>query len=231
MTMPTSADETWAALAPIVQESTPQVIAGRLREAIASGAFAPGQQLREATLAQRLGVSRGPLREAMQRLTQEGLLISYRNRGVFVMPLDRAVVSDVFLARQALERAAVEHLIATGRSDAAQPLLELAQRMGECADPSGPEVTALDMRFHEVLVDIAASPRLQQMHRTLLTQLRMSLVGMQDTYSSSHERAEEHREVAAAIVAGDAALADRLLVEHMEDGLRRVLLWLDRSDG
>ena len=68
-------------LAPIQQDTTPALIARQLRDAIATGQFAPGQQLLETTLARSLGVSRGPLREAMQRLTQEGLLISHRNRG------------------------------------------------------------------------------------------------------------------------------------------------------
>lgn len=230
MTTPPPTDETWgAALDPIVQESTPKVIAERLREAIASGAFPPGSQMREITLAQRLGVSRGPLREAMQRLTQEGLLIGHRNRGLFVMTLDEDAVRDVFLTRQALERAAVEHLITTGRGEDAEPLLELAEQMGRAEDPSGPEVTALDLRFHATLVALAGSPRLQQMHGTLITQLRMTLARMQATYSSARERSEEHRDLARAIIAGDAALADRLMIEHMADGERRVLLGLGQA--
>src|SRR5690625_1178772 len=93
-------------LEPVLQESTPSLIAGRVREAIGSGRISPGSQLHEATLAKQLGVSRGPLREGLQRLTQEGLLISYRNRGVFVTEMTPQNVRDMYLAREAVERAA-----------------------------------------------------------------------------------------------------------------------------
>jgi DNA-binding GntR family transcriptional regulator len=72
-------------IGPLVQESTPSIIAEKLRQAIAHGELKPGAQLGEAELARKLGVSRGPLREGMQRLTQEGLLVSIRNRGLFVI--------------------------------------------------------------------------------------------------------------------------------------------------
>ena len=74
-------------LDPVDRESTPSIIARKLRNAISHGDLAPGTQLAEAELARELGVSRGPLREAMQRLTQEGLLLSIRNRGLFVIEL------------------------------------------------------------------------------------------------------------------------------------------------
>ena len=71
----------------LTQESTPSIIADKLRQAIGHGELKPGAQLGEADLARKLGVSRGPLREGMQRLTQEGLLVSIRNRGLFVIDM------------------------------------------------------------------------------------------------------------------------------------------------
>ncbi|MGH3966570.1 MAG: GntR family transcriptional regulator, partial [Mycobacterium sp.] len=70
-----------AAFAPLHRQSTAELIADRLREAIMRGQLAPGQQLGEASLAAQFAVSRGPLREAMQRLVAEGLLRSERHRG------------------------------------------------------------------------------------------------------------------------------------------------------
>lgn len=98
-------------LAPIVQESTPAIIARKLHEAIANGSFPPGSQLTESGLAADLGVSRGPLREAMQRLTAEGLLVSHRNRGLFVVSMDDDDIRDMYIARTAVERAAIEQVI------------------------------------------------------------------------------------------------------------------------
>lgn len=213
-----------SALGPIVQDSTPTIIARRLRQAVATGEFKPGQQLTEAALASSLGVSRGPLREAMQRLTQEGLLVSHRNRGLFVMELDEATIRDIYLARGAVERAACRTIVESGRGAEAAALLELVEAMGAYADdPGHPELSALDLRFHETLVALSGSPRLTLMHGTLLTQVRLCLVWMQESYDSIDYRVSEHDAIARAIVAGDATEADRLLVAHMEDGLRRLL--------
>jgi len=91
------------------------------------------------------------------------------------------------------------------------------------ANPAHPDVSALDMRFHEVLVSLSRSPRLTLMHGTLLTQVRLCLAWMQGSYDTVEVRVSEHSCIAQAILAGDADLADRLLVEHMDDGLWRVL--------
>ena len=87
-------------IGPLVQESTPSIIAEKLRQAIAHGELKPGAQLGEAELARQLGVSRGPLREGMQRLTQEGLLVSIRNRGLFVIDMTPEDVRDMYSARK-----------------------------------------------------------------------------------------------------------------------------------
>ena len=105
-------------LTPVVQETTPALIARQLRRAIGQGELAPGEQLNEAELSRHLGVSRGPLREAMQRLTQEGLLVSIRNRGVFVIEVTDDDVRDMYLARAAVERAAAARVIQLDAKDA-----------------------------------------------------------------------------------------------------------------
>ncbi len=212
------------ALAVIVQDSTAALIAGRLREAVATGELPPGRQLREMALAHRLGVSRGPLREAMQRLIQEGLLVSHRNRGIFVMDLDQETIRDMYLAREAVERAALAHLVATGRHPGASVLVDLVAQMAAAgAHGDHPLVSTLDMRFHEGLVELSASPRLQRMHQTLLTQVRMCLTRMEGTYHRVQDRVAEHRDLARAVVAGQGELADALLVAHLKDGLERAL--------
>lgn len=178
----------------------------------------------EVSLARSLGVSRGPLREAMQRLMQEGLLISQRNRGLFVIELDESAIRDTYLARGAIERAAIEHLIETGRNAQAVVLEEIADQMEAYRDdPSSDEVSRLDIKFHEDLVELSGSPHLERMHRTLVTQVRMCLTNMQATYSSIDHRVIEHRELSRAIVAGKTERAVRLLQEHMNDGTRRLL--------
>src|SRR3954469_13150383 len=84
-------------IAPVVQESTASLIANRVRDAIAEGHIAPGAQLGEAELARELGVSRGPLREGLQRLTAEGLVVSIRHRGLFVIDITPERAAALFI--------------------------------------------------------------------------------------------------------------------------------------
>ncbi|WP_035775832.1 GntR family transcriptional regulator [Arthrobacter sp. H5] len=208
---------------PLVQESTPSIIAGKLRRAIAEGELAPGSQLGEAELARELGVSRGPLREATQRLTQEGLLLSIRNRGLFVITMNDDDIKDMYLARTAVERAAAAQLAVAAPGDARSVLSKTVAAMKEAAVAGDTDaVTSADLEFHEVLVGLAGSRRLSRMHNTLLTETRMCLNALKSTYRASDNRAAEHQGIADAIGAGDIELVDRLLISHMEDALQRL---------
>lgn len=206
---------------PLVQESTPSIIADKLRKAIAHGELKPGTQLGEAELARRLGVSRGPLREGMQRLTQEGLLISIRNRGLFVIEMTPDDVRDMYLAREAIERAAVRTIMAGDHLAAGDALLGLVGQMAAAeGDPAA--VGEIDIAFHERLVELAGSPRLSRMHQTFITETRMCIHALEKTYSAGEARVGEHRQLAEAIRSGDARLADSLIVAHMEDAVTRL---------
>lgn len=206
---------------PLVQESTPSMIAGRVREAIASGLIPPGSQLGEANLARELGVSRGPLREGLQRLTAEGLLISIRNRGLFVIEMTPERVQDMYFARQAVERAAAERIHQGDPVAAGAALSTVIDVMASARDQHAQ--SAADVSFHELLVSLAASPRLSRMHATLITETRMCINALTDLYAQGDRvRVEEHRAIAQSFTDRDAALTDRLLVAHMSDAVHRL---------
>ncbi|UPO77352.1 GntR family transcriptional regulator [Arthrobacter sp. Helios] len=208
---------------PLERESTPSIIAGKLRTAIGRGQIAPGSQLVETELAKELGVSRGPLREAMQRLTQEGLLISIRNRGLFVITMTDAEVRDMYVARTAVERAASELILQRGGKDVAARLLQTVQSMKQAADRGDLDaMSEADMEYHSTLVAAAASPRLTRMHNTLLTETRMCLTALERRYPDPHARVGEHQAIAEALAAGDPDLVGRLLITHMDDALDRL---------
>ncbi|MGU3291717.1 GntR family transcriptional regulator [Williamsia sp. M5A3_1d] len=211
-------------LEPLVQESTPAIIARKLRAAIAAGDFAPGTQLTESGLAADLGVSRGPLREAMQRLTQEGLLVSYRNRGLFVISMDDDDINDMYVARSAIERAALAQVVSRrDPADVAALEATIDHMQAFADDPNGREIADADMAFHAQLVECARSPRLSRIHETILVETRMCLGAMRGTYASAQARIDEHTEIVHAIVAGDLATADDLMIAHMRDGLARLM--------
>lgn len=208
---------------PLVRESTPSIIADKLRRAIGHGELAPGAQLGEAELARGLGVSRGPLREGMQRLTQEGLLVSVRNRGLFVIEMTPENVRDMYVARSAVERAAAEQIFRHDPVTAGDRLVEVAREMSSAAARNDTvAVGDADVRFHEVLVSLAESPRLTRIHKTLLTETRMCIRALKDAYAEPEDRVAEHLGIAEAFKATDPQLVDRLLVAHMDDAVVRI---------
>ncbi|WP_414635808.1 GntR family transcriptional regulator [Amycolatopsis sp.] len=207
-------------LVPVNRESTAAIIARQLRDAIMNGSLPPGTQLGETELAAQFQVSRGPLREAMQRLVSEGLLRSERHRGLFVIDLEPDDIYDIYTARLAIERAAVLRVLRGDREQAADQLAEAVREMAGAADSGA--VSEADIRFHEVLVAASGSKRLWRMARILLIETRMCLSALHETYSSEEERVTEHKRIAEAIRAGDKEAVLALLEAHMEDAVQRL---------
>lgn len=208
-------------IAPVEQQSTPSIIADKLRQAIAHRELAPGSQLGEAELARKFGVSRGPLREGIQRLAQEGLLISIRNRGVFVIDMTPDEVRDMYLAREAVERAAARKILQGDYAAAGDGLLAIVDEMESATEPD--ELSEADIRFHELLVELAGSARLSRIHQTYLVETRMCVHALADTYDTPSDRVTEHQSLASAIRSGDVALTDKLMLAHMEDAVDRLI--------
>ncbi|GAA4029258.1 GntR family transcriptional regulator [Allokutzneria multivorans] len=212
-------------ISPVSRESTAEIIARQLRDAIMRGALPPGTQLGETELASQFQVSRGPLREAMQRLVSEGLLRAERHRGLFVIDLGPADVYDIYSTRSAIEREAVIRVMRGGnREIVALALDETVRAMAAAADDDDP--TALsdaDLKFHEALIAASGSPRLIRMARTLLIETRMCLAELQRTYQAVEERVGEHNQIIQAIRSGDEAQVLTLLEAHMEDAVQRLI--------
>jgi DNA-binding GntR family transcriptional regulator len=212
-------------LEPLERRSTAAIVADRIRTAIMRGTFPPGTQLGEVELANRLGVSRGPLREAMQRLVAEGLLRSERHRGLFVRDLDAADVRDVYTARTAVERAAALLLLAEGDRSAGVARLTAALATMEAAAAAGDAVALADADhdFHAELVAASGSPRLHRMARALLVETRMCLAALQQTAPPAEDLLDEHRTLRDALRDGDAARFVGMLEAHMADAVARIL--------
>lgn len=210
-------------LEPVSRESTAAIVADRLRAAITRGAFPPGTQLGEVDLAGRLGVSRGPLREAMQRLVQEGLLRSERHRGLFVVDLGLDDVHDVYTARLAVEQAAARQVLRGDRVTAVAALTAAQRDIVAAAAAHDPAALAdADEAFHTTLVRVSSSPRLQRMAQTLLAETRMCLAALQDTGPEPGKLVAEHRALLEALREGEEPRLLALLDEHMRDAVARI---------
>lgn len=208
-------------LEPVNRETTASIIAERIRTRIMDGTFPPGLQLGEAQLAGRLQVSRGPVREAMQRLIQEGVLYNERHRGVFVATLDAADIVDIYLARGAVERAAA--LLVSRAGDAAA-FVELEDIIGQmdAAATAGEwsRVADVDLEFHQALVKNSGSRRLVRMFRTLMVETRMCLTTLEPAYPRHEEIVVEHRRLLDAVRGDDEELLSERISEHMQTALK-----------
>lgn len=210
-------------LEPVPRKSTVELVSDELRAAILYGSLEPGAQLGEAELAARLGISRGPLREAMQRLVQEGLLHSEPHRGLFVITLDETDVEDVYLARLAIERAACELIMQRNRGEAVVRLTGALDALVDAArQRDRVKMSDADQEFHQVLVSSSGSARLERMAQTLLVETRMCLNALQDKYPEPGELVEEHRRLVDAIGDGEEERLLRLIEEHMTDSIQRL---------
>ena len=225
-TRPTAGDRRRATgldqLEPIARVPTAHIIARRIRNAIRDGTLAPGTRMVETRLAEQLGVSRAPVREALQRLIQEGLAVNKR-RGVFIRELGREDVVDVYLARTACETAAAEAIM-QAPDDVRWDVLEAALGSLEQAAAAGDLRSTLeaDRLFHEQLVDAAGSPRLTRMFATLLVETAICIRRLEGAYSEGTHLVEEHRRILAALKAGDPDGASRAITAHMHDAVQHL---------
>jgi len=196
------------------------MVTERLRDGIVNGSLEPGSQLNEVELANSFGVSRGPVREALQRLIQEGLLRSEPHRGVFVPVLTDEDVVDIYLAREALESAAIRTIIDGARSAAACQALDRYVSSMEKAEASGDweAVGRFDLEFHTALVASTGSQRLQRMFSTVISETRLCL-GALTVAEARDDLVAEHRTISELIRAGDTEQALAMLQRHYDDAV------------
>ncbi|BCI52293.1 GntR family transcriptional regulator [Mycolicibacterium litorale] len=202
---------------PISLSTAPGRIADVIRSSILDGSFPPGAQLTETQLADRLSVSRGPVREAMQRLVQEGLLWTKPHHGTFVVDLGREDVADIYLTRRAVEGTAAVRLMSLPDKAAALRALEQAIEGIETAIEAGGwiDMVHADAHFHEILVNSARSVRLTRMFRTLTAETRLCMAALVEGNPSWPTTAvREHRELVAALWRGDRQQMQKLVDEH-----------------
>ena len=204
------------------RQSTPALIADQLRAEILAGTFPPDTQLTEIELARQLQVSRGPVREAMQRLIQEGLLRGERNRGAFVMELDHDDARDIYLARGAIERAAAAIVTRRPAAQTLARLQSIVDSFAASADRPWSETIVHDLGFHEAMVDAAGSSRLSRMFRTLAAETRLCMLRLEPFYPDGAEVVAEHQRILDAIASGDLMSADRLVELHMDAAAARL---------
>ena len=209
------------AVEPISRTTLSGQVTERLRDGILAGLYSQGEQLNEAELARRFGVSRGPLREAMQRLIQDGLLENRPHRGVFVPELTDEDLADIYFAREAIETAALRRIMAAGEAVSVSRRLTIeVDRMVDVLGRNDWEtVVEHEMRFHTQLVDSANSRRLSRVCSVLLAETRLCLRMPVSGFAGQKDFVEEHVALVERLAAEDAAGAQRAIRKHLHEPL------------
>lgn len=212
-----------AAVLRVPRLSTVDLIAIELRKAIFSGALSVGASLGEVEISAQLGVSRSPLREAAQRLVQEGILVAVPGRGMSVAVIEGEQIDDVYEMRLAIEAQAVRRIT---RAADPQTLENIGRAFDELvAASAGDDARAIgdaDLEFHQVLVDAAGSDRMTRAMATLVMQTRIVSFSVAEGYSVRRSVSPTYRLLLDALAAGDAGAAVEALEKQFSDAVSRL---------
>lgn len=175
----------------------------------------PGERLNEVDLARRLGASRTPLREALNRLVSEGFLRFESGRGFFCRDFRPQEIFDLYQIREALESFAVRAACEGATADKIAGLEDFLERTGPDEDGrSSAELVALDEEFHETLAGFAGNAEMLRMLRNVNARIRFVRWVRMDARRGRTQ--QEHRAILGAVRANNPDRASRLMLEHID---------------
>jgi DNA-binding GntR family transcriptional regulator len=199
-----------------------ETIESRLREAIVSGEIAPSARIREAALAENLGVSRAPVREALRSLEQDGLVVSSGGyQGYFVRTADIEELRELFQLRMALERLSVGLALDHVTPHDLAHLAGIIQQMDVAAESRPQDMADLDARFHEYICRMAQHKLLLRIWSSMRDQIRVALAAVNVLHEHSPDFAESHRVVLRGLESNDRQHVQTLMEEHILFGMDR----------
>lgn len=201
--------------------STAQRVAGILRERIMEGQFRPGTRLSEETITSGLSISRNTLREAFRILTHEKLLVHELNRGVFVRVLDSDDLRDLYQVRRLIECNAIR-----GRTEippAAAERLEAAVSSAEKAAEENrwTDVGTANLRFHQAIVSLIDSPRINEMMDRVWAELRLVWAVIDNPMMVHEPFVKPNRQILKCLMINNFDFAVQILEDYLLDAERK----------
>jgi DNA-binding GntR family transcriptional regulator len=205
------------------QRTLTSILREEIAHLIASGQLKSGERINESELAQRLDVSRGPVREACRSLEEAGLLVSVVNQGVFVREMSLDDARHLYEVRGALS-GLIGRLAAKRVSDAQLQSLEAQLVSMEDAAERQDMLSyyQLNLAFHDQLLQIADNPMLASMYTTTVNQAHLFRQRGLVQAGSLKMSNQEHRAILDALKQRDATMADQALVTHVAHGWDRL---------
>ena len=203
-----------------------------LRWAIVDGSLAPGAELNQAQIAEKLGISRGPLREALGQLEQEGLIRNVPYKGVYVTPLTKRYVEELYSIRAVLETFSLTRGMERLQPEDIKALKQYVDEMREAARAQAREhLVELDRRFHRHLVTMADHELLLNIWNRLEIGVLRCLHTRHRIYRDLEEVVGSHPALVEAIEEGNVMRAKQILHDHiLEAGVQICQNWSDELD-
>lgn len=201
--------------------TTPDGVYSVLRTAILDGMVPPGGQLRETHIAADLGISRSPLREAMTKLEEEGLIVKIPFRGSFVVEVSAQDVAEIASVRALVEPYAAELSSETLKGPERPRLMQIIEELHAATESNDiPASIDAHLRFHRLFYDFSGNSVLRNMWSSWENKLRLYLSTDHRSYSDLHDIAVEHERLARVALVGDTEEFRQELVRHFQSALR-----------
>jgi len=204
------------AIALVRSSSLPTLVQQELERIILSGGLPAGSKLNEAAIAERLGVSRGPVREAFRALEESGLVRLEKNRGVFVRRIPVEEADEIYELRAVLDEFVGRRLAQTATPNHVRELSARVDRMEKAAAKGDVDAyLAANVDFHDRLVELAGNAKLLVMYRRLVNELHLFRHATLAQGGALPVSTREHRDIIDKIAAGQPTAAGRALFDHV----------------
>jgi DNA-binding GntR family transcriptional regulator len=200
-------------------------VADSIRQAIFSGSFELGERLNEADIADRLHVSRGPVREALTQLRQEGIVTMSWHRGAFIMELSAADVSELYSLRTVLEVFAIRQAAGAATTADLEAMYAVLAAMSKAGDDQSDfDMIQLDVQFHDELYRAAHHDRLGTAWSSIRSQVLLSLLVKRHTSNEYYRDLviAEHQLLFDLVRSRDADACEVALREHISATYERL---------
>ena len=201
-----------------------EVVFNNLRDAILKGQLKPGERLLENHLADKLGVSRTPVREALRMLEQENLVELIPRRGAQVLDISAEDIKNILEIRSALEVVSIRHACQKMDNDSLKELKKHNAEFEaafEARDYEG--VATADEKFHDVNFSAAGNKRLVVIISNIQAQVYRYRMAYLKVYETKTAVLNHHRNIIEAIEKHDAALGEKVMAEHIEHQTQVIL--------
>lgn len=207
-----------------------EVVVETLRQAIQNGTLQPGERLMEIPLAEELGVSRTPIREAIRKLELEGFVIMVPRRGAYVANITLKDITQVFELRSALEELAAGLAAERITEEEIETLERMIVEIGEHMENKDMDrVVAADVAFHEVLYKASRNDRLVEIVHNLREQTYRFRSFSMNQPGRLRKTWEEHRLLVEAIASHNESQARKLARMHMEHSEQTLLKGMEEA--